>query len=78
MHVPAGEGGVRREQARRHGAYVAAGGGQHGNGNSQRALAVAAQIMHGGDAGDVRSFALVEMRFGFVHGSTSFRVVKRR
>ena len=25
-----------------------------------------------GDAGDVRSFALVEMRFGFVHGSTSF------
>ena len=62
VHVPAGEGGVAGEQARGHGAHVAAGGGQHRDGHAQRALAVAAQVVDGGHAGDVGVFAFVEVR----------------
>ena len=62
VHVPAGEGGMAGEQARGHGAHVAAGGGQHRDGHAQRALAVAAQVVDGGHAGYVGVFAFVEVR----------------
>ena len=64
VHVPAGEGGVAGEQARGHGAHVAAGGGQHRDGHTERALAVAAQVVDGGHAGAVGVFAFVEVRHG--------------
>ena len=62
VHVPTGEGGVAGEQARGHGAHVAAGGGQHRNSHAERALAVTAQVVDGGHAGYVGVFAFVEVR----------------
>ena len=48
------------EQAGGNGANVAPGGREHGNGHTQGAFAVAAQIVHSGNAGDVSAFALVK------------------
>ena len=62
VHVPSGEGRVAGEQARGHGTHVAAGGGQHRNSHAERALAVTAQVVDGGHAGDVGVFAFVEVR----------------
>ena len=80
VHVPTGEGRVRAEEARGHGAHVGARRRQHGNGHAERALAVTAQVVDRRDAGDVVAFALVQDGSAGVlrhrHG-LSFRRVER-
>ena len=58
VHVPAGKGGVAREQAGRHGAYIAACGGEHRDRHAEGAFSVSAQVVNSRDARDVVAFAM--------------------
>ena len=59
VHVEDGEARVRREKRGGYRAHVAAGSREHGNGYSQRALAVATEVMYCGDTGNICSLAVV-------------------
>ena len=62
MHVEAGELGVCREERGWYGTDVTACGGEDGDGDAQRALAIAAEVMHGGDTWNVAALAFVQIQ----------------
>ena len=66
VHVPAGKRRVAREKPGWHRADVATGGREHGNGDAERALAVATQVVHGSD---VSADQWVYVNFFIANGS---------
>lgn len=68
VHVEDGEFGVGAEEGRGNGADIHAGGAEDGYCHAEGAFAVAAHVVDGRDARDVRAFALIKLG----HDSVSF------